>query len=32
MSTRGSFIMRKDGVEKELCFPYDAYPDGEGGR
>ena len=31
MSTRGSFIMRKDGVDKELCFPYDAYPDG-GGR
>ena len=30
MSTRGSFIMRKDGVDKELCFPYDAYPDGGG--
>ena len=31
MSTRGSFIMRKNGEDKELCFPYDAYPDG-GGR
>lgn len=31
MSTRGSFIMHKNGEDKELCFPYDAYPDG-GGR
>jgi hypothetical protein len=30
MSTRGSFIIRKNNVDKELVIQYDAYPEGAG--
>jgi len=30
MSTRGSFIIRRDSKDKELYIPADAYPDGAG--
>ena len=31
MSTRGAFIIRKNGIDKELYIPFDAYPS-EAGR